>query len=69
LNVTIFTRKVIILEIALRRIMVHATTLEETITGLMIKDEEMTKGMIVMEEMKEEEEMLQVIMKRSSSSK
>ena len=62
MNVTIVTRKVIMLEIALRT-MVHATTLEATIASLMI-EEEMIERMIVMEEMKEEEEMLQVTMKK-----
>ena len=42
-------------EIALRRTMVHVTTLETKITSLMIEEEEMTEGMITMEEMKEEE--------------
>ena len=58
LNVTTVTRKVTMLKIALRRSMVHTTTLEATITSLIIKEEEMIEGMIVMEEMKEEEEML-----------
>ena len=48
------------LEIAQRRTMVRATTLETSTTCLMIKEEEMIEGMIAMEEMKEEEEMLQV---------
>lgn len=39
LNVSIVTRKVIMLEIAPRRTMVHATTLAVTTTGLMIKEE------------------------------
>lgn len=63
LNDTIVTRRVIMLKIAPRRSMVHTTTLEAT-TGLMIKEEEMNEGMITMEELKEEEEMLQVTMKK-----
>lgn len=51
-TVTIFTRKVIILEISLRRTKFHATRVEEKIMGLMIKEEETTKGMITMEDMK-----------------
>lgn len=50
------------LEIAPKRTMDHATILEET-TSSMIKEGEMTKGMITMEDVKEEE-MLQVIMKK-----
>lgn len=48
LNTTVVTRRVIILEIALRRKMVHTTTLEATIAGFMI-EEEMIKRMITME--------------------
>jgi len=44
--------------------MLHATTLEATITSLMIEEEEITEGMIVMAGMKEEEDMLRVIMKK-----
>ena len=62
------------IESALRRIMDHATILEETtIRGSMIKEEEMTVKMTAMEEMKEEE-LLQVtikkiiILKRSQNS-
>jgi len=69
LNVTNVTRKVTMLEIAFRRTMVHATTLEATITSLMVEEEEMTEGMIVMEEMKEEEEMFVVIMKKITDHK
>lgn len=52
------------LDISLKRKMVHTTTLEATITGSMIEEEETIKGMIVMEEMKREEEIIQVIMKK-----
>ena len=55
LNATIVTRRVIMLEFAPRRTMVHTTTLEATKTGVMI-EEEMTKGMIAMEEMEKEEQ-------------
>jgi len=68
LNVTIVTIKVIMLEISLGRTMVHATTLEATIACLIIKAKEMIEGMIVMEEMeemKEEEGILQVIMNKT----
>ena len=40
------------LEISKRRTMVHATTLEATTKYLMTEEEEMTEGMIEMEEMK-----------------
>lgn len=47
------------IEIAPKMKMVHATKLEAT-TILMIKEEEMIEGMIIIEEMKEEEDMIQV---------
>jgi len=59
MNVTIVTRKVILIEISLRRTKVHATRVEAKVIVLMIKEEEMTKEMTTMEEMKEEEDMLQ----------
>ena len=44
LDVSIVTRKVIMIEIALRRTMVHVATLETTITIMVIK-EEMNEGL------------------------
>ena len=46
------------LEISPRRIMTHATTLEAKIIGLIIEEKNIIQGMILMEEMKEEEEIL-----------
>ena len=64
LNATIITRRVITVENASTRIMINTTTLEATTTSLMIEEEEMNEGITVMEEMKEEEEMFQVTMKK-----
>ena len=52
LNVTIVTRKVIMLEIAPRRAMVHATTLEATTTSSIIKGEKMIEEMTKIKGMK-----------------
>jgi len=52
------------LEISLT--MLHDTTLEATLIGLIIEEDEMIEGMIEMEEMKEEEEMLRTIVKKTN---
>jgi len=57
------------LEISLRRKMVHSTTLEATITCSIIEEEKMIEAMIIMEEMKGEEEMPQVITNKTISIK
>lgn len=51
LNAKIVIIKVTMIEIDLKRTMVYATTLEATIIGLVIEEEEMTEEMILMEEM------------------
>jgi len=48
LNVIIVRRKFIMLQISPRRTMVYATELEVTISGLMIEEEEMIEGIIIM---------------------
>lgn len=53
LNVSVVIRKVIMLDISQSKTKFHDTTQEPTITSLMIEEEEMTKGVIRMEEMKE----------------
>jgi len=58
LNASNVIREATMLKISLRRTIVHATTLEATTICLIIEEEGMTEGMIMMEEMKEEEEMI-----------
>lgn len=60
----IVTRKETMLDISPRRTMDHTTILEATKIGSIIKEGEINGGMIIMEDMKKEEEMLQVIMKK-----